>query len=61
MDAQTLDNLTSKVLKTQPGTELERGHSLGLVIVAKALDKLGGRLEIESVPNEGTVFTLIFN
>ena len=36
------------------GTESSDGSGIGLYIVQKAVDKVKGRLSIESVPNEGT-------
>ena len=36
------------------------GRGLGLAIVREKLEKLGGRVALESVPGEGTVFRLTF-
>jgi signal transduction histidine kinase len=34
------------------------GYGIGLAIVRRALDRMGGRVTVESVPHEGTVFSI---
>ncbi|WP_416900355.1 MAG: ATP-binding protein [Minwuia sp.] len=38
-------------------TEIQ-GTGMGLPIVQKILARLGGRIDVNSVPGEGTVFTI---
>ena len=42
------------------GHELSKGAGLGLYIVKEMTDKLGGRIEVHSQPNEGTTVTIHF-
>jgi two-component system sporulation sensor kinase B len=41
-------------------TDKENGTGLGLVSTYKIAESLGGRVEVESKPNEGTTFSLYF-
>jgi two-component system, sensor histidine kinase and response regulator len=45
----------------RPFTRLENiradGHGLGLSVVQRIIDKLGGRVAIESIPGQGSVFS----
>ena len=41
-------------------TSKEDGHGLGLMVVERVVRAHGAELEIESVPDEGTTFTIIF-
>ncbi|RMG56824.1 MAG: sensor histidine kinase, partial [Bacteroidetes bacterium] len=40
------------------GDKTSKGSGLGLYIVKKSLEKLGGRIDLDSTPGEGTCFTL---
>ena len=40
------------------GTELSKGTGLGLYIVKKAVEKLQGKIEIQSEKRKGTTFTV---
>ncbi len=42
------------------GTEGEKGSGLGISLCKRFLEDQGGRLEVESSPGQGTVFTLAF-
>lgn len=56
MDPQTLARCTEPFFTTKPRG---RGTGLGLSLVRTALDRHGGRLLIQSTPNEGSTFTLV--
>lgn len=47
-------------VESSPGTEGEKGSGLGLSLCKRFLEDQGGRLEVESRPGQGTVFTLVF-
>ena len=59
MKEETLENLRKGVAFSMEGTNREKGHGLGIQIVRDFLQKLGGRMEIESEFNKGSVFTII--
>lgn len=40
------------------GSEISRGNGLGLYVAARAAEKLGGMIQVESVWGEGSTFTL---
>lgn len=52
-------NMLSKLGKPLP-TSKENGTGLGLVSTYQIAQSLGGRVEVESKPNEGTTFSLYF-
>ncbi|AMJ65387.1 chemotaxis protein CheA [Hymenobacter sp. PAMC 26628] len=63
--AATLDEQAVWAFLFEPGfstaaqvTDIS-GRGVGLDVVKRALDSLGGQLRIESVPNQGTSFTLV--
>jgi signal transduction histidine kinase len=56
MDPQTLARCTEPFFTTKPRA---RGTGLGLALVRTALERHGGRLEIESHPGKGSSFTLV--
>ncbi len=63
--AATLDEQAVWAFLFEPGfstaaqvTDIS-GRGVGLDVVKRALDSLGGQLRIESVPNKGTSFTLV--
>jgi two-component system sporulation sensor kinase B len=52
-------NVMHKLGKPLP-TAKENGTGLGLVSTYKIAESMGGRVEVESKPNEGTTFSLYF-
>jgi signal transduction histidine kinase len=42
------------------GSDKSKGNGLGLYVVKKAIDKLGGKISFTSVVENGTTFTLLF-
>jgi signal transduction histidine kinase len=54
MDAATLASARLPYFTTKA-----KGNGLGLAIVERSMAELGGRLKVESRPNEGTRVTLI--
>jgi signal transduction histidine kinase len=59
--AEILENLFSLSKKTsRPGTEGESGTGFGMPLVSTTMKAYGGRIEVESVENQGTNFRLYF-
>lgn len=59
--AEHIPRLTERFYRVDPGRARQHGGSgLGLAIVKHALQRHGGRLEIESVEGEGSTFTCHF-
>ncbi len=61
IDADEIERVTERFYRTDPGRARHLGGSgLGLAIVKHALAMHGGRLQIESEPDSGSVFTCHF-
>lgn len=59
MDLEAQKNLFGPVsIKSRKGTSGEHGTGLGLILVFEHIQKNNGKIEVESVENKGTVFTL---
>ena len=56
LDPETLARCTEPFFTTKPRG---RGTGLGLSLVRTAVERHGGRLVIESAPDEGSIFTLV--
>ncbi len=59
MDKQTIDNLfqVDKMVST-PGTNMEPGSGLGLLLVKEFVSLNNGTISIESEPGKGSEFTI---
>ena len=57
-EAKTL--LAGKFNKSSMGTRGEKGTGLGLSLANDLMRKMGGELRVESSPNEGASFQLVF-
>ncbi len=61
MNQETLSTLLSPgTRKSTPGTNGEKGTGLGLPLCRTFMEKLGGRLAVESIPGIGTTITCVF-
>ena len=59
--AEHIPRLTERFYRVDPGRSRETGGSgLGLAIVKHALQRHGGRLDIESIEGRGSTFTCHF-
>ncbi len=57
--AQDMPNISSRFFRAQNATQMEiQGSGIGLYIIKEILEALGGRMEINSVENEGTTVTV---
>ncbi len=59
MDQEDLKHIFERLYKCDKGRS-EKGSGLGLSIVHQLVAKLNGTITVESVPEEGTVFILLF-
>lgn len=61
MSKQTLNNLFQLEKRTsRPGTRLETGTGLGLIVVKDLVEANGWQLEVSSEENIGTTFGICF-
>jgi PAS domain S-box-containing protein len=57
--AQDLPHISGRFFRAQNATEMEiPGTGIGLYIIKEILEAIGGRMEIDSVENEGTTVTI---
>ena len=59
IDKEDLKHIFERLYKCDKGRS-EKGSGLGLSIVHQLVTKLNGTITVESVPEEGTVFILLF-
>lgn len=52
--------LTNKFNKSSFGTRGEKGTGLGLSLANDLMRKMGGEIRVESSPNKGAIFQLVF-
>jgi CheY-like chemotaxis protein len=58
MSSQMMENLFHIDANTKrPGTQGEPSTGLGLLLCKEFIEKNGGKLEVESIPNQGSVFS----
>jgi PAS domain S-box-containing protein len=58
MTREMMDNLFCIDMNTKrPGTNGEKSTGLGLLLCKEFVEKLGGKITVESEPNKGTVFS----
>lgn len=58
LDKDAINNILAGKKDTSDGTAGEIGFGFGLALVKRLVDDLNGSMTIESVPNEGTTFTI---
>jgi signal transduction histidine kinase len=59
MEQDTVDSILNlKPVKSKPGLNGEKGTGLGLKLSIELINKLGGSIQIESLPQKGTTFTI---
>jgi PAS domain S-box-containing protein len=60
MDAETIKTLFKlNRMASTPGTEKEQGTGLGLILVREMVEKHGGKINVESEPGKGSVFSFL--
>jgi len=55
-EAKILQLFSLEKVQSTPGTEKEKGTGLGIVICRDFIEKMGGKIAVESKLNEGTTF-----
>ncbi len=62
MDSQTINRLfkIDEKLSSRPGTIGEKGTGLGLILCKEFIEKLKGKIDVESQPKMGTTFKITF-
>ena len=59
IEKEDLKHIFERLYKCDKG-RTEKGSGLGLSIVHQLVEKLGGKITVESVPEKGTEFMLLF-
>lgn len=60
MTSEQINHLFMASTKSTRGTAQEKGYGIGLKFVYEIITKLGGEIEVESVPEKGSTFTICF-
>jgi signal transduction histidine kinase len=58
MPQQKIDQILAEEASSEKGTSGEKGFGFGLHVVTKLVNELGGKMEIESEPGQGTTFKI---
>ena len=58
MTAETIQKVVAKQYYTTAGTALEKGSGFGLMLCSDLINRLGGKLTIESELGKGSIFTI---
>ena len=59
MDAGQIAQLHEKGMQSQAGTQGEKGSGMGLMLVVQLLQQINARLDLQSSPDKGSIFTII--
>ncbi|MEA3497119.1 MAG: tetratricopeptide repeat-containing sensor histidine kinase [Bacteroidota bacterium] len=59
MEKEVLDNLFTMKNKSRKGTNKEKGSGLGMLICKEFIENSGGKIEVESTVNKGTIIKLL--
>lgn len=59
MEKEDLKHIFERLYKCDRG-RTQKGSGLGLSIVQQLMEKMGGKIDAESTPGQGTVFILLF-
>lgn len=59
MEKEDLKHIFERLYKCDRG-RTQKGSGLGLSIVQQLMEKMGGKIDAESTPGQGTVFILFF-
>jgi signal transduction histidine kinase len=54
-----LKNNIDAAVRSTPGTDLEKGNGLGLLLVKEFIDRIDGTITVESSLNSGTTFKIV--
>ncbi len=59
MDAGLVTQLNGKSMESRVGTQGEKGSGMGLMLVVQLLHQIKARIELQSIPGEGSTFAII--
>lgn len=58
MTTEQVENFHAGKHFTTPGTKMEKGTGIGLIIIREMINQNGGSIHVESMPGQGTTFTI---